>query len=305
MIGSKIDFDGLRFRMATQDLPEEDFKTLAAGETVEATFDVAEAHDLSGGGAFDIVSKGAISYAEEGSVDIAGAIPFASNAITAKIDGVQADDVRKSFHSKAKRQILQADCTGAKLNVTSTALVNCATLALKAQEAAASGPAAKVEEYFRSSNNETRTTVATVFKKIVTECGQTTAGVSRQYCTDVYQSCSRGVLAYTMPSRSFMVNCALYFNALPALAPLCHAQDQATTTLHETTHLTQVKGTQDYGVYGYKGLKQLSVKQVLNHADAYALFANGMCFLLWCLEVCYSNQDASYLHEVLNLHSVF
>ena len=237
---------------------------------------MAEAHDLSAGGAFDIVSKGAISYAEEGSVDIAGAVPFTSNTITAKIDGVEANDVRSSFHNKVKRQILQADCTGAKLNATSTALTNCAALAVKAQEAAASGPAAKIEEYFRSSSNETRKAVETVYKKIVTECGQNTAGVSRQYCTDVVNSCSRGVLAYTMPSRSFMVNCQLYFQALPALAPLCHAQDQATTTLHETTHLTQVKGTQDYGVYGYKGLKQLSAKQVLNHADAYALFANGM-----------------------------
>ena len=265
--------------MATQDLPEEDFQTLAVGDTVEATFDVAEAHDLSVGGTFDIISKGAISYAEEGSSDIAGAIPFTSNTLVADINGVEADAVRNSFHNKAKRQILQADCTGAKLNATSYALTNCAALALKAQEAAATGPAAKVEEYFKSSTNETRKTVETVFKKIVTECSNSTAGVSRQYCTDVYQSCSNGVLAYTMPSRSFMVNCNLYFRALPALAPTCHAQDQATTTLHETTHLTQVKGTQDYGVYGYKGLKQLSKERLLNHADTYALFANGMCLI--------------------------
>jgi hypothetical protein len=61
---------------------------------------------------------------------------------------------------------------------------------------------------------------------------------------------------------------------LPALTKSCHAQDQATTTLHEVTHLSQIKGTQDLG-YGYSAAIRLSATQALNNADSYALFANG------------------------------
>jgi len=43
-------------------------------------------------------------------------------------------------------------------------------------------------------------------------------------------------LAYTIPSTNEIVNCPLYYSALPALTSTCHAQDQATTTLHEMTH---------------------------------------------------------------------
>jgi deuterolysin len=42
------------------------------------------------------------------------------------------------------------------------------------------------------------------------------------------------------------------------------------------THLRQVKGTSDYGGYGYQFVRSLSAAQNLNHADTYTLFAQGM-----------------------------
>ena len=56
----------------------------------------------------------------------------------------------------------------------------------------------------------------------------------------------------------------------------CHAQDQATTTLHEFTHAPGVyqPGTEDLG-YGYDAASQLSAQDALNNADSYALYANG------------------------------
>jgi deuterolysin len=133
-----------------------------------------------------------------------------------------------------------------------------------------------VQEYFKSSSSSTRTKVANVFAKIVSECGNTTSGFSRYHCADVYDSCGSGVLAYTLPSSSLMVNCPLYFSGLSALSKTCHAQDQATTTLHEMTHLSEIKGTTDFGVYGYKAIRGLSAAQNLNHADTYTLYANAL-----------------------------
>jgi deuterolysin len=196
-------------------------------------------------------------------------VPFSSNSILAKVDGVQARQIHQEFHNR--RSIVQSDCTGTKKTKQVAALANCKTLANAAGTAAGTN-SAKVIEYFKTAS--AATTLKTVFAKVATECGSSTSGVAKQYCTDVYSSCSSGVLAYTLPSGSFMVSCPLYFSALPALTKSCHAQDQATTTLHEVTHLSQIKGTQDLG-YGYAAATKLSSAQALNNADSYALFANG------------------------------
>jgi deuterolysin len=244
---------------------------ISSGEVVETDFDVAHMHDLSAGGAFDIVSNSALSYAQMNSTEIAGVIPFTSNTVSANVDGAQAATVRAAFLKK--RTVVQSDCTGTKKSTVSTSISNCASWATKAQAAATNGD--KLTEYFKSSTSSAKSTVSGVFQKMATECGSTTSGVSKTYCSDVYQSCSSGVLAYTLPSGSYMAYCNLYFTALSAVTQTCHEQDQAGTTVHETTHLTQIKGTQDYGVYGYAAVRALSAAQNLNHADTYALYAQG------------------------------
>ncbi|KAK1777215.1 Deuterolysin metalloprotease family-domain-containing protein [Copromyces sp. CBS 386.78] len=271
-----VAFDGLRLRVAASHLTEDAFQLIAPGETVSATWDPAEVHDLSAGGSFDLKVSGALQFADVDSVQLKGTIPFSSNIITGhSVDGAAASAARHSFH--AKRSVVQSDCTSTKGTATRTAMSNCRALAAAASQAASSGAAAKMTEYFKSSTSSTRSTVANVFAKIASECGSTTSGVAKYYCSDVYGACSSGVLAYTLPSASYMVNCPLYFSALSALSRTCHAQDQATTTLHEVTHLSQIKGTTDQnGCYGYSCVQSLSASQNLNHADTYALFANAI-----------------------------
>lgn len=255
-------------------MEEDAFQNIAAGESIEVTFDIAEAHDLSIGGKYDIQSAGAFSFAQEGSTELVGSVPFETNKIEVDIDGEDASARRVAFHQKRTR--VQSDCTGSKLSVTQTALRNCASVAQLAQQAAASGAAAKLTEYFKSSTSSVRSTVSGVFSRVVSECSSTSSGVASYYCSDVLSSCTSGVLAYTLPSSSLMVYCNLYFTNLPALTRTCHAQDQATTNIHEITHLSQVKGTQDYNGYGYNFVRSLTAAQNLNHADTYALFANAI-----------------------------
>ena len=243
----KVPFDGLRLRVSTKNLEESAFQILPAGETIEASFDIAVAHDLSAGGDFKVLTEGAFAYANLDSTEIAGAVPFISNSV---------------------------DCTGTRRTATITALNNCASLARTAATNAQSNNA-KMTEYFKSSTASTKNTVATVFNNIASQCGSTTSGSSRYYCSDILSACSNGVLAYTYPATSQMVNCPLFFSGLSALSSTCHAQDQATTVLHEMTHLTSVKGTSDYGGYGYNFVRSLSASQNLNHADTYTLFAQG------------------------------
>ncbi|KAH7324206.1 Deuterolysin metalloprotease family-domain-containing protein [Stachybotrys elegans] len=269
-----LEFDGLRLRLNTENLAEDAFQRIAAGESIEVTFDVAEVYDLSKGGKFDIESFGAFSFAEADSTTLVGSVPFHSNKLEAEVDGAEAAATRVAFHQK--RTIVQSDCTGTRLTAIRTAISNCASLARSAQQVAASGSADKVTEYFKSSTSSVRNTVSTVFSRVASECGSTTSGVSRLYCSDVYGACSGGVIAYTLPSASYEAYCPYFFNNMAALSRTCHAQDQATTVIHEHTHLTQIRGTSDYGGYGYNFVRSLSASQNLNHADTYTLFAQSI-----------------------------
>ncbi|TDZ67612.1 Neutral protease 2-like protein [Colletotrichum trifolii] len=263
----QVAFDGIRLRLQTTGLTEDAFETIPAGTTVEVEWDVAEVHDLSAGGRFAVAAKGALSYATAAGTDIAGTASFASNVLSVNVDGAAAAKVRRAFRENVKRSVVQSDCAGTQRTQTTTALSNCGALAAAASSAAVSGSAAKMTEYFKSSTTATRSTVAAVFARVASECGSTTSGVSRQYCTDIYPACSAGVIAYTLPSQSYMVNCPTFFT-MTALSRTCHAQDQATTAIQGTTDQSSC--------YGYSCVQSLTAAQNLRHADTYALYANAI-----------------------------
>jgi hypothetical protein len=102
-----------------------------------------------------------------------------------------------------------------------------------------------------------------------------------------------------VPSANFITYCPIFFSALPALTSSCHAQDQATTVLHESTHAPGVysPGTQDNG-YGYAAATALSANAALNNADSYALYANGKLFTLQPLRD-FANVHCSHLRQLL------
>ncbi|KAK2592334.1 hypothetical protein QQS21_009953 [Conoideocrella luteorostrata] len=271
--GNEVQFQGIRQRITTKNLGDDAFEHIPAGKSIEVVFNVGEVHDLSAGGNFDILSTGVMQFAADKDNTLIGSVPYASNKLNTVVNGSEAASIMKTFRV-TKRVSVQSDCTGQKLSVTRAALSNCAKLAKAAQSAAQSNDA-KVKEYFKDSSSSTKNKVAQVLGKVATECGSTSGGVSKYYCTDVDNGCSSGVLAYTVPSQSFQAYCDLYFEDLPGLTSRCHAQDQATTNLHEVTHLRQIAGTGDLG-YGYQNAMRLNNKQALNNADTYALFANAI-----------------------------
>lgn len=166
------------------------------------------------------------------------------------------------------------------------AFSSCTRLAKAAADRAQNGSGERLIEYFGSRSSQVRKTVAGVFQRIADECDSTQAGVAEQYCSDALDYCGDddGVLAYAVPSMNVMVSCNIYYSALPALTTQCHRQDQATTTLHEVTHLRSVAGTTDLA-YGYSLAVQLSTSQALNNADTYTLYANGKYRFLYS-DVC-------------------
>ncbi|KAI0432673.1 Deuterolysin metalloprotease family-domain-containing protein [Xylaria sp. FL1042] len=231
-------------------------------------------HDLSAGGAISMVSEGALQYAKSGSTQIIGSIPYSSNLLSTTIDGLAASKVFKTFHTKMKRQEVQSDCTGSEESATVDAINACADLAQQAASVAESDDD-KLIEYFKNADSSTRSTVVDVFNAVASECGSTSSGAP-YYCSDVYNACEDGVIAYTLPSEGYMVNCPILFSDLSAASSTCHDQDQQSTVVHETTHLSSVAGTDDYGGYGYDFIMSLSAEENLSHADTYALFAQSI-----------------------------
>lgn len=142
-----------------------------------------------------------------------------------KIDGFEAFTVHRKFQAKVRRTIVQDDCEGSNGEATNNGVGNCASLAAAARAAARNDPS-RLEKYFKSSSEEVASKVEGVFAKIEEECASTTEGASRYHCSDVYGACKDGVLAYTMPSQNYMVNCPAYFD-MPAQNSQCHGQDQA------------------------------------------------------------------------------
>lgn len=263
--------------MATNALTEESFKSIDAGETIEVEIEIAELYDLSKSGKYDVFTQGFIEYAKENSTALSGSVlQYSSNHLSIDVDSAKTATIEKAVHAIAKRTTIQSDCSSTRLTAIRTALSNCNKLATAAATAATSGSASKFQEYFKTTSSSTRTTVANRLKAVASDCASTSSGKTRTYCSDVYDGCESGVLAYTLPAYNYIAYCPLFFNQLPALSGQCHAQDQATTVLHEETHAPAVysPGTEDNG-YGYSAATALTSARAVANADSYALYANG------------------------------
>ncbi|KAJ6788301.1 hypothetical protein PWT90_07729 [Aphanocladium album] len=280
-----VKFNGIRLRIAMSQLDDSSFRILGAGQSISTDFDLAHAHDLSESGVYHIELSGSLPVASSSftprsssssSTMLAGSVPYQSNRLTITVDGAAATrSAARAAASSLQRRAQIQDCQGEQLAVTQQALADCARVAQAAANAAVSGPDDKMVEYFKAADDDTRCTVSAVFQKVAAECGSTSGGGTAYYCSDVRGACQAGVLAYTAQSENLMAYCPLYFE-MPPLASRCREQDQATTNLHEMTHLTQIKGTEDFGGYGYNFIQSLSAEQNLNHADTYAVFANAI-----------------------------
>ncbi|KAK2871602.1 hypothetical protein FQN49_003018 [Arthroderma sp. PD_2] len=280
--GAEIQFTGMLPRYKTSDLSADYFVSLGPKASVEHSFDLAATHDLSKGGKITVMAHGTVPTAEEHGTTITGHTLYESNEITMEVDGKKAAAVEQamgkipSSGSIDKRTgINTRSCHGSQLRVLETALSNSARLAQAAARAAQSNPR-KVKEYFKATDRRTVHTIASRFESVARESSSKTSGGTTYYCNDSMGGCHHGVLAYTLPSQNLVVNCPIYYSDLPALARSCHAQDQATTTLHEFTHNPAVvsPATQDLG-YGYRRASALPASKAIQNADSYALFANG------------------------------
>lgn len=272
--GSKaVPFQGIQLQLLLSALGPDDFLPLQVGQTHEITAQAAALHKLDQGGDFEVFAQGLLPYAEDSSTELAGTFSYESNKLVLKsVDGTAAAAIHKAL---TKRTTITSSCSGSRLSAIRTALSNSARLASAAASAANSGT--KLDTYFKSTSSSTRSTVRARLEAVARDSGSTSGGATTTYCNDPYGACSSNVLAYTAPADNLIAYCPIFFNSLPALTSTCHAQDQATTVLHEETHAPGVysPGTDDFA-YGFAAASRLSASRALLNADSYALYANAI-----------------------------
>ncbi|KAF7137133.1 hypothetical protein CNMCM5793_007197 [Aspergillus hiratsukae] len=272
---TEVEFTGITRRVLLKGVTDAALTTLAAGASFEDEFDIASTADLTEGGTFTVHTDGVVPLITNHQVS--GYLPYNSNELEVEVDAIKAAAVPAAINFSAlERRTRIASCSGSRLTALSTALRNTVSLANAAASAASSGSSTRFQEFFKTTSTTTRSTVAARFRAIASEASSQSSGGTTYYCTDPYGYCDSNTLAWCLPSNNIIANCDLYYSVLPALTGTCHAQDQATTSLHEFTHASAVvnPSTQDYA-YGYSASTALSASQALQNADTYALFANG------------------------------
>ena len=118
----------MRKRIKTEGLEDEHFTTIAAGQTIEVTVDMASVHDLSAGGIYRVSTYGAIPYAEVGSTTLVPghqALAYNSNELEIKVDGAIAAKVPRALASLSKRTTIQSGCSSTQLLDLTQALGSC------------------------------------------------------------------------------------------------------------------------------------------------------------------------------------
>lgn len=247
---------------------------LVAGASYEDEFDIALNNDLSEGGTVTIYSEGYVNLVTNGSVS--GTMPYSSNELTIDIDPKQAKTVSKARPMGKARTI--TTCSPDRQAIVDTVLANTVKLANAAADAATSGDAAQFNYYFKTTASEARERVSARLRGVAREAGSTSDNIN-YYCTDPWPeqgNCKENFLAYAWAQYSMIANCELYYTLLTTELPtVCEGQDEATTAVHEFTHLPAVYNppTSDFK-YSDEALL-LGSEQALENADNYAMYVTG------------------------------
>ncbi|PWY88848.1 neutral protease 2-like protein mep20 [Aspergillus sclerotioniger CBS 115572] len=273
---TELDFNGIRQRLVLENLTHDALTTIHAGESLIDEFDIASTLDITDSGPITIHTSGFVPITTDS--EITSYLPYTSNTLTITIDAAKAATVPKALTipPSLHRRTRLSDCDDNRAAIMRAALDNAMRMSVAAANEAWMGSAARLEEYFKSSSQETRSLVANRLAYIAAEASLN-AERTTYYCTDKFRACGPRTLAYTFPQWNVVVNCPIYWSILQPVQKACHAQDQANTIIHEFSHAPGVyaPGTDDLG-YGYQAAMRLTGNQALRNADTYTLFTNSV-----------------------------
>ena len=222
MSGIEVAFTGIHPRGPNTNLPKDSFTTLTPNASFDTTIDVADVHDVVEGGTYKVFSAGRIRLAaaistSPNTTELAGSITYQSNTIDLSISSVAIARRANPIVSLEERTKIQSDCTGAQDTALKQALTNVEILAFRTAGEALNGPAAKFNEYFKTTERGVRRVVADRLRSISSEASTIDSGVSTHFCTDQYGYCDSTTYAYTFPRNSTVANVSTTFHLSVAI----------------------------------------------------------------------------------------
>lgn len=226
--------------------------------------------DAINGGDYSVSLNGEIAFAGVDNTQLEGIYEFQTNTLDFNIEETVAAAVPKAVSidvNPIEKRTRIVSCSGSQLTALTNAVSATNRLSTAAANAAASGSSTKFNEYFRTTSATTRSNVAARFRSFASEASSTTSGSSSYSCVDFLGVCTSNTIAYAQPATGRMASCPIFWR-LRAASTGCGQQSQASTVLHEFTHI--LAGTTDHA-YGYAASTALSATRAYTNADKYVL----------------------------------
>ncbi|KAG8164001.1 hypothetical protein KVR01_005919 [Diaporthe batatas] len=272
--GENVEYLGLIIDYSAEDLDEDSFITLAPGETAEALVNIPALYAINGGD-YSVSLDGEIAFAGVHNTQLEGIYEFQTNTLEFNVEETVAAAVPKAVSidtNPLEKRTRIVSCSGSQLTALTNAVSATNRLSTAAANAAASGSSAKFSEYFRTTSATTRSNVAARFRAFASEAASTTSGSSSYSCVDFLGVCTSNTIAYAQPATGRMASCPIFWRLRP-VSTGCRQQSQASTVLHEFTHI--LARTTDHA-YGYAASTALSASRAYTNADNYALYADAI-----------------------------
>lgn len=224
--------------------------------------------DAIKGGDYSVSLNGEIAFAGVDNTQLEGIYEFQTNTLDFNIEETVAAAVPKAINDEVlplEKRVRIVSCSGSQLTALTNAVSATQRLSTSAASAASSGSSTKFSEYFRTTSATTRSNVAARFRSFASEASSTTSGSSSYSCVDFLGVCTSNTIAYAQPATGRMASCPIFWQ-LRAVSSGCGQQSQASTVLHEFTHI--LAGTTDHA-YGYAASTALSASRAYTNADKY------------------------------------
>ncbi|EJD50714.1 hypothetical protein AURDEDRAFT_159862 [Auricularia subglabra TFB-10046 SS5] len=267
--GQEASFTGLKLMLDMENLTEDSYTVIPAGQTVSVKHEIAALFDFEslGTGAFSIEPVDHLPIVVADAVDGSRPTLRPYELPSAKASFSVAKDVAKrTLPQKRSRVTCSNSSQNSFISASYTEGKQLASLA--SSYIASNGANSLYTSYFKTTSTSN---VRGVFNGVANE----NSSSRTLSCTDPYGVCNGNVIAYTVTSTTNIYYCSIFYNEV-ASSRLCSGTTVASrnvrggTTLHELTHA--VSGTTDVG-YGCAFDQSLSASQAYRNADNYNCFA--------------------------------
>jgi peptidyl-Lys metalloendopeptidase len=245
-----------------------DFLTLAPGESVSRTANLAHAYDLSASGLYSLRYELDGSHGGEGPISA-----LRSSDVSVYLEGRPSGDPELHAQGTVSAMGLSYSgaCTSTEQSSISSAFSSAKTYSTNSLSYLTNttpGNTARYKTWFGSYTSTNWNTAKTHYSKI--KSAFDTASVI------VDCSCNDSAYAYVYPSSPYKIYvCNAFWSA-----PTTGTDSKAGTLVHEMSHFTVVAGTDDWA-YGQSAAKSLAISnptRALDNADSHEYFAENTPF---------------------------